>query len=126
MVSGHYDDIISEFEEGDDIEMFDGTKVTKEQLKTDRLVKTQFIKELIEDFIGGFTLTLPEPNTTKVENLADLYHKQSDFIEEGLKAWLLLSLRTMMRRSRFVRGRGVVVVGLAVVVVVFPCCFDSF
>ena len=88
IVTGHYDDIISDFDDKDDIEMFDGTKVTKEDLKNDRIIKAQFIKELIEDFIGGFTLTLPEPTTTKMENLTDLYNKQSAFVEEGIKAWI--------------------------------------
>jgi len=88
VIAGNYDDIIAEFDDKDAIEMFDGTKVTKDELKTDRVVKAQFIKELVEDFIGGFELTLPEPTTTKMENLTDLYSKQSSFIEEGIKAWI--------------------------------------
>jgi hypothetical protein len=88
IINGSYEDILKEFKEDEEIEMFDGTKVTKEELKDDPLVKGQFIRELIEDFIGGFSMTLPEPDTTKLGNLEELYKKQSDLIDEALKAWV--------------------------------------
>lgn len=88
IITGSYDDIMKEFNEDDKIDMFDGTIVTKEALQKDALTKGQFIRELIEDFIGGFSMTLPEPDTTKVENLGELYNKQSQYVESAIKDWI--------------------------------------
>ena len=88
IINGSYKDIVKEFKDDEAIELFSGTKVTKQELESDPLTKAQFIRELIEDFIGGFSMTLPEPDTTKLDNLNDLYRKQSELVEEALKAWV--------------------------------------
>lgn len=80
--------IMKEFKDDDKIEMFDGTRVTKDELENNAAAKAQFIREIIEDFIGGFSLTLPEPDTTKLDNLNELYKKHSDLVDEALKAWI--------------------------------------
>jgi hypothetical protein len=88
ILNENFDEIIKDFSDDEKIEMFDGTVVTKAELKDDPLVKVQFIRELIEDFVGGFSVTLPEPDTTKLENLGELYSKQSQLVEEAIKAWI--------------------------------------
>jgi hypothetical protein len=88
VIHGAFDEILKEFDDAEEIEMFAGEVVTKEELKTNALVKVQFIREMIEDFLGGFTMTLPEPDTTKVKNLGELYGQQSQLVEECMKAWI--------------------------------------
>jgi outer membrane biosynthesis protein TonB len=88
IILGSFTEILKEFKDDEEIEMSGGEVVTKQELQDNALIKAQFIREMIEDFIGGFSMTLPEPDTTKVENLGELYSKQSSFVEEALKAWI--------------------------------------
>lgn len=80
--------IIDDFKDDEELEMFNGTVVTKKELEEDPLVKGEFVRELIEDFVGGFNLLLPEPDTTKVENLGKLYSEQDQLVESAIKAWI--------------------------------------
>lgn len=88
IVHAAFAEIIKDFSDEEKIEMFSGEFVTKKELQENAMIKGQFIRELIEDFIGGFSLTLPEPDTTKVKNLGELYQQQTQLVEEGLKAWV--------------------------------------
>lgn len=88
IIQGSFEEIVSNFKDDEQLEMFDGTSVTKKDLKEDMLVKSQFIRELIEDFIGGFELTLPSPDTVKSETTGELYKKQSELVEAVLKDWI--------------------------------------
>jgi hypothetical protein len=88
IVLNSYEDILKEFKDDEPIEFFNGETATKDELKGESHVKAAFIREIIEDFIGGFGLSLPKPDNTKLNNLKELYSQQSDLIEEVLKSYI--------------------------------------
>lgn len=88
LVLAAYKDILNEYKEGEELEMLTGEIVTRSELNEEGPAKAAFIREVIEDFLGGFSMTLPKPDTTKLNNLKELYSQQSDLIDEALKAYI--------------------------------------
>lgn len=87
IVEENYEKILESIDESE-IEMSDGSRVTKAELKDDPMLRAVLIKEVVEDFLANFTVSLPEPDITKTDIQADAYDKHEALVEKALKAWI--------------------------------------
>lgn len=87
IVEENYNKIVENLSD-DEILMSDGSKVTKEELTTNQLYRAVLIKEIVEDFLANFTMSLPEPDITKTDIQADAYEKHEKLLDLALNAWI--------------------------------------
>lgn len=88
LIEGSYVEILKGITEKEKIKLDSGQAITKDQLQENKLYKAVIIKEVLEEFISNFNVSLPEPDVTKIDNENESYEKYEKLLDSALNAWI--------------------------------------
>lgn len=89
IIEDHYDKIVERLEKSEDyrqrknqVEHANGDGVRSEE--SDKLLKQVMIRDMLDDYVMGFTVTLPRPSSVSLANQLEAFDKYMEGIDKAL------------------------------------------